>query len=238
MWCASQPQPGKKVENHCLSKNTIYGEFDVEMQIFPFSPFFCALPSPRYCVQVSVITFPHSSPTRSEHSARLLCSTSFSFSSGLSQVRLASSRFSLRILIMDARVIVNFKIVSSLPPPAFAVLGKMLHRRRLSCYDCWIFNQVSFMSQAWRALFILMAYFGSPFSATLHPADSALKYISVLLSLRICRGLRSKRIKRIEHNLAINIKQTQRKIWQGVTKDVGYLRQILNEVYFLKFKVS
>jgi hypothetical protein len=52
------------------------------------------------------------------------------------------------------------------------------------------------------------------------------------------RGLRSKRIKRIEHNLAINIKETQKKIWHGVTKDVGYLRKILNEVYFLKFKVS
>lgn len=42
----------------------------------------------------------------------------------------------------------------------------------------------------------------------------------------------------IEHNLAMNIKQTQQKIWGGVTKDVGYLRQILNEVYFLKFRVS
>lgn len=54
----------------------------------------------------------------------------------------------------------------------------------------------------------------------------------------IFRGLRSKRIKRIEHNLAINFKETQKKIWNGVTKDVGYLRNILNEVYFLKFKVT
>lgn len=51
------------------------------------------------------------------------------------------------------------------------------------------------------------------------------------------RGLRSKRIKRIEHHLAANLKETQRKIWNGVTKDVSYLRKILNEVYFLKFKV-
>jgi bacterioferritin-associated ferredoxin len=53
----------------------------------------------------------------------------------------------------------------------------------------------------------------------------------------LCRGLRSKKIKRIEHNLAINIKETQKKIWNGVQKDVGYIRKILNEVYFLKFKV-
>lgn len=31
---------------------------------------------------------------------------------------------------------------------------------------------------------------------------------------------------------------THKKIWNGVTKDVGYLRNILNEVYFLKFRVS
>jgi hypothetical protein len=35
----------------------------------------------------------------------------------------------------------------------------------------------------------------------------------------------------------MNIKETQKKIWNGVTKDVGYIRKILNEVYFLKFKV-
>jgi hypothetical protein len=54
---------------------------------------------------------------------------------------------------------------------------------------------------------------------------------------QLFRGLQSKQIKRIEHNIAINIKETQKKIWNGVTKDVGYIRKILNEVYFLKFKV-
>lgn len=49
--------------------------------------------------------------------------------------------------------------------------------------------------------------------------------------------MRSKKVKRIEHNLAINIKETQKKIWSGVQRDVGYIRKILNEVYFLKFKV-
>ena len=36
----------------------------------------------------------------------------------------------------------------------------------------------------------------------------------------------------------MNIKETQKKIWNGVTRDVGYIRKILNEVYFLKFKVN
>lgn len=49
--------------------------------------------------------------------------------------------------------------------------------------------------------------------------------------------MRSKRITRLEHQLSENIKITQNKIWSGVTKDVSYLRRILNEIYMLKFKV-
>lgn len=49
--------------------------------------------------------------------------------------------------------------------------------------------------------------------------------------------MRSKRITRLEHQLSGNIKATQHRIWQGVTKDVGYLRRILNELYMMKFKV-
>lgn len=37
--------------------------------------------------------------------------------------------------------------------------------------------------------------------------------------------------------MSSNIKATQNRIWSGVTKDVGYLRRILNELYILKFKV-
>lgn len=66
----------------------------------------------------------------------------------------------------------------------------------------------------------------------------SLLFSSSYFSSYLHRGLRSKKIKRIEHNLAINIKETQKKIWNGVQKDVGYIRKILNEVYFLKFKVS
>lgn len=51
------------------------------------------------------------------------------------------------------------------------------------------------------------------------------------------RGMRSKRIARLEHQLSENIKTTQHRIWNGVTKDVGYLRRILNELYLIKFKV-
>lgn len=64
-----------------------------------------------------------------------------------------------------------------------------------------------------------------------------LRFNKLVPTFSFFRGLRSKRIKQIEHNLAINIKETQKRIWNGVTKDVGYIRKILNEVYFLKFKV-
>lgn len=54
----------------------------------------------------------------------------------------------------------------------------------------------------------------------------------------LTQGLRSKRMKNLEHKLAQNLKVTQSKIWNGVTKDVSYLRKILNEVYLMRFKVS
>lgn len=53
----------------------------------------------------------------------------------------------------------------------------------------------------------------------------------------IARGMRSKRIARLEQQLSDNIKVTHQKIWSGVTKDVGYLRRILNEIYLMKFRV-
>lgn len=93
----------------------------------------------------------------------------------------------------------------------------IIRRSRLSCYDYWIFGTVSIVLNAQLNRF---------------------KGINHLQYLPICsRGLRSKSVKRIEHHLAMNIKETQAKIWNGVTKDVGYIRKILNEVYFLKFKV-
>lgn len=41
----------------------------------------------------------------------------------------------------------------------------------------------------------------------------------------------------MEKLLAVNVKETQQRVWNGVTKDISYLRKILNEVYMLKFKV-
>ncbi|XP_026464332.1 LOW QUALITY PROTEIN: open rectifier potassium channel protein 1-like [Ctenocephalides felis] len=52
----------------------------------------------------------------------------------------------------------------------------------------------------------------------------------------ILRGLKSKRLARLEHKLANNLKITQERIWNGVTRDVGYLRRILNELYLVNFK--
>lgn len=53
----------------------------------------------------------------------------------------------------------------------------------------------------------------------------------------IARGLRSKKVARIEHQISMGIKQTQNRIWSNVTRDVGYLRKMLNEIYMMKFQV-
>ncbi|XP_037038523.1 open rectifier potassium channel protein 1-like [Bradysia coprophila] len=52
----------------------------------------------------------------------------------------------------------------------------------------------------------------------------------------IAKGLQSKRIARLEHQLSENLKATQSRIWSGVTKDVSFLRRILNEVNLMKVK--
>lgn len=49
--------------------------------------------------------------------------------------------------------------------------------------------------------------------------------------------MQSKRIARLEHQLSMNINATQNRIWTGVTKDLSFLRRILNEVNLLKFEV-
>jgi len=50
--------------------------------------------------------------------------------------------------------------------------------------------------------------------------------------------LRSKKVERIERKLANNIKLTQSKLWSTLTRDVNYLRHVLNEVYVMKIKVK
>lgn len=53
----------------------------------------------------------------------------------------------------------------------------------------------------------------------------------------IARGMQSKKIGRLEQQLTDNIKLTHNRIWSEVSKDVGYLRRILNEVYIMRFRV-
>nr|CAD7260803.1 unnamed protein product [Timema shepardi] len=62
-----------------------------------------------------------------------------------------------------------------------------------------------------------------------------LGYLVMILGF-ITRAMRSKRITRLEHKLAANIKMTQSKIAHGFAKDVTYLRRVLNELYLLKLK--
>lgn len=58
----------------------------------------------------------------------------------------------------------------------------------------------------------------------------------VMIMTYITKGLSSKKLSRLEQQLSMNIKATQNRIWTNVTKDVGYLRRILNELYIMKFK--
>ncbi|KAM7347804.1 open rectifier K[+] channel 1 isoform 1-T2 [Cochliomyia hominivorax] len=63
----------------------------------------------------------------------------------------------------------------------------------------------------------------------------SLGYLLMIMTF-ITRGLQSKKLSQLEQQLSSNIKATQHRIWSGVTKDVGYLRRILNELYIMKFK--
>uniref|UniRef100_A0A0A1WTQ0 Open rectifier potassium channel protein 1 n=3 Tax=Zeugodacus cucurbitae TaxID=28588 RepID=A0A0A1WTQ0_ZEUCU len=63
----------------------------------------------------------------------------------------------------------------------------------------------------------------------------ALGYLVMIMGF-ITRGLQSKKLRRLEQQLSTNIKTTQNRIWTGVTKDVGHLRRILNELYILRVK--
>lgn len=54
----------------------------------------------------------------------------------------------------------------------------------------------------------------------------------------IARGMRSKKIVQLEHKLAMNLKQTQSKIWNEFNKEVNYLRRVFNELQLSKVKVS
>lgn len=54
----------------------------------------------------------------------------------------------------------------------------------------------------------------------------------------IARGMRSKKITRLEHKLAINLKHTQSKIWNEFNKEINYLRRVFNELQLSKVKVK
>lgn len=104
-------------------------------------------------------------------------------------------------------------------------------RLGLSRYDYGIYCEVS--TSAKRVIFVCSLLC----SLTNEIVSFNKLFVSLTNHAFTCRGLRSKHLTRLEHQLADNIKATQSRIWNGVTKDVGYLRRILNEVYVMKFKV-
>ncbi|KAL6265448.1 hypothetical protein P5V15_002244 [Pogonomyrmex californicus] len=62
-----------------------------------------------------------------------------------------------------------------------------------------------------------------------------LGYIVMIMTF-IARGMRSKKITRLEHKLAMNLKHTQSKIWNEFNKEVNYLRRVFNELQLSKVK--
>lgn len=64
-----------------------------------------------------------------------------------------------------------------------------------------------------------------------------LGYIVMIMTF-IARGMRSKKITRLEHKLAMNLKHTQSKIWNEFNKEVNYLRRVFNELQLSKVKVG
>ena len=64
-----------------------------------------------------------------------------------------------------------------------------------------------------------------------------LSYLMMIFGF-ITAFLRSKKVEHIERKLANNIKHTQSKLWSTVTREVNYLRHILNEVYVMTLEVK
>uniref|UniRef100_A0A1B6FNI7 Potassium channel domain-containing protein n=1 Tax=Cuerna arida TaxID=1464854 RepID=A0A1B6FNI7_9HEMI len=62
-----------------------------------------------------------------------------------------------------------------------------------------------------------------------------LGYMLMLISF-LTRVMKSKRVRNIEHKLALTIKSTQSKIWNEFSQDITYLRRMLNEMYLLKIQ--
>ena len=62
-----------------------------------------------------------------------------------------------------------------------------------------------------------------------------LGYLIMLLGY-LTRAMRSKKVVKLEQKLVEAL--TRSKIWHGFTKDLGYMRRIMNELYLDKFKVK
>ncbi|XP_021913562.1 open rectifier potassium channel protein 1 isoform X2 [Zootermopsis nevadensis] len=62
-----------------------------------------------------------------------------------------------------------------------------------------------------------------------------LGYLVMILGF-ITSAMQSKKMARIERKLANNIKQTHSKLWNTFTRDVSYLRRVLNEMYVMTLK--
>lgn len=64
-----------------------------------------------------------------------------------------------------------------------------------------------------------------------------LTYFLMLIAL-IAKGMQSKHMVRLNKKMSRNLMATHDRIWNGVVKDVGFLRHMLTEVYVMKAQVN
>ncbi|KAF4532849.1 hypothetical protein B566_EDAN001452 [Ephemera danica] len=90
----------------------------------------------------------------------------------------------------------------------------------MTTYDTW--KQAPSLLAVYRTFIVLWIVFG-------------LGYLAMILSF-ITRAMRSSRIRRLEQRVAKRFKSTHARLWHGASRDLRYLRRVLNELYMLKFK--
>lgn len=59
-----------------------------------------------------------------------------------------------------------------------------------------------------------------------------------MLIALIAKGMQSKHMVRLNKKMSRNLMATHDRIWNGVVKDVGFLRHMLTEVYVMKAQVN